>query len=252
MHPVLFYIGNTPVHSYYLLWTVALSVALFWTRNRAERFYDVDPDKLHNILKWSFIAMLLGARFGGYFDNWTYYYAHPERIWRIWEGGMSSVPAAIFCGLTGIWLCHKERVPVWRLAEAASLPTAACLFIGRWGCYLNGCCYGLKTDCRWGVHFPQLSDGIMVHPTQLYYSVGGLVMLFVLYMFEKYIGRGDRLVKKAFLWPLFMFMYGTERFIVDFLRGGDRIAGLKVGQGLGVIVAISGIVWLINSLKKNS
>ncbi|MCF4113087.1 MULTISPECIES: prolipoprotein diacylglyceryl transferase [Dethiosulfovibrio] len=247
MHPVLFYIGSVPVHSYYVLWTAGLWIALFWTRSRAEKRYLVDPDDLHHVLIWSFIAMLLGARIGGYFDNWSIYAQDPSRIWRIWEGGMSSMPAAISCGLAGIWLCRRKGIEVWRLAEAASVPTMACIAVGRWGCFLNGCCHGVATTCPLAVKFPRLP--LPVHPTQLYYSFGALAIAMLLWSIEGRIGAGDRKTPVAVLWPLLMVLYGAERFFVDILRDGDRIMGFKVGQGLGFLVALAGILWLSRSLS---
>ncbi len=246
MRPVLFNIGPLPVHSYYLLWTAGLWVALFWTRSRAERFYGIDPVKLHSILVWSFLSMLLGARIGGYFDNWSVYAADPSRILNIWEGGMSSLPAALFCGIAGISMCRRYGIEVWRLAEAASIPTMVCIAIGRWGCFLNGCCYGRATSCALGVHFPGHPGP--VHPTQLYYSFGAMTIALVLWAMEKRIGMGERTVGVAFMWPALMVLYGAERAFVDFLREGDRIGPLKLGQGLGIAVSIVGIAWLCRSL----
>jgi phosphatidylglycerol:prolipoprotein diacylglycerol transferase len=46
-----------------------------------------------------------------------------------------------------------------------------------------------------------------------------------------------------------MGLYGAERFFVDILRDGDRIMGFKVGQGLGFLVALAGVLWLSRSLS---
>lgn len=247
MKPILFHVGSIPVHSYYLLWTAGLWVALFWTRSRAERLYLVDSDKLHSILVWSFLSMLLGARIGGYFDNWSIYAADPSRILNLLEGGMSSLPAALGCGLAGIWLCRKKDVQVWRVADAASIPTMVCIAIGRWGCFLNGCCHGAKTYCPLGVQFPGMAQS--VHPTQLYYSTGALAIALLLWFIEKRIGAGERRVSVAVLWPVLMVLYGMERAFIDVLREGDRIGPFKLGQGLGIVVALAGVVWFLRSLS---
>lgn len=159
---------------------------------------------------------------------------------------MSSLPAALSCGLAGIWLCRRHGVEVWRVADAASIPMMACIAIGRWGCFLNGCCYGVSTTRPWGVHFPRLYGA--VHPTQVYYAVGAFCIALFLWGLERWIGQGDRSVGVPLLWPVLMILYGTERFLVDILRDGDRIAGLKVGQGLGFCVAFAGLFWLLHSL----
>ena len=247
MRPILFHVGSVPVHSYYLLWTAGLWVALFWTRSRAERLYMVDPDRLHSILVGSFLAMLLGARIGGYFDNWSVYAADPSRLLNLLEGGMSSLPAAISCGLAGVWLCRRKGIEVWRLADAASIPTMACITIGRWGCFLNGCCHGGVTSCALGVQFPGMAAP--VHPTQLYYSAGAFSIGMFLWFIERRIGTSDRRSPVAVLWPILMVLYGAERAMVDILREGDRIGPFKLGQALGIAVALAGMVWLFRSIS---
>lgn len=246
MRPVLFNIGPVPVHSYYLLWTAGLWIALFWTRSRAAGPYGVDREKLRIILIWSFTAMLLGARIGGYADNWSVYAADPKRLLNLLEGGMSSIPAALACGITGIAMCRKLGVEVWRLADAASVPTMVCIAVGRLGCFMNGCCCGKATDCPLGVLFP--GKPALVHPTQLYYSFGAAVIALVLWALERKIGKGGRKTRAAFLWPVLMVLYGGERAFLDFLREGDRIGPLKLGQSLGMAVAVAGVVWLYRDI----
>jgi phosphatidylglycerol:prolipoprotein diacylglycerol transferase len=241
------------VYSYYVLWTFALSIAVIWVRRRAVIHYSIDDESARKCLIWAFIGMLVGARLGGYSDHWSYYATNPERILNILEGGLSSTTAFLGAGFLGIFYCKKNRIPVWRIAEAASLPSAATVAIGRIGCFLNGCCYGKVSRSPTAVHFPFDPPGIMRHPTQLYYSAGALIILMVLWFFEKRIlaPNGEKR-QRAFLWPLFMVLYGGMRSFIDFLRVGDRIFGLRTGQIVGAAVAVSGLIWLLQTLSRDS
>ncbi len=251
MYPVLFQIGNIPVHSYYVLWTVALCVAVEWTKRRAVSLYDMPEKRVVDVLLWSFLGMMLGARLGGYVDHWHVYAENPERLLRIWEGAMSSTTAFMGAGLVAMWRLWKVQGAVWPLAEAASLPAAATLAIGRLGCYFNGCCYGTVSKLPWAVHFPRDAAGIFRHPTQLYYSLGALVILALLAVFEYLYPPVDRKMREsALLWPVFMIAYGVLRFLVDFLRAGDRVGGLRLAQIMGVVIIIWGIIWLFLGRKK--
>lgn len=253
MHKILFYIGSTEVHSYYVLWTFALSIAVIWVRRRAVVYYSIDDESARKCLIWAFIGMLVGARLGGYFDHWSYYATNPERILNILEGGLSSTTAFLGAGFFAIFYCKKNRIQVWKIAEAASIPSAATVAIGRIGCFLNGCCYGRVSRFPTAVHFPFDPPGILRHPTQLYYSTGAFLILVLLWFLEKRMlalpgeKRGG-----ALLWPVFMMLYGSMRFFTDFLRVGDRIFGLRTGQIVGVAVAASGLMWLLHTLFRKS
>ncbi len=246
MCPILFRIGTVPVHTYYVIWTAALCFTLEWTRRRAEGLYGMPSRLVSGVLFWSFLGMFVGARLGGYVDFWRVYAEDPMRLLRFWEGALSSTTGFLGAGLTAILLLRKEGWPVWPLAEAASLPAAGLLVLGRWGCFFNGCCYGIVTDHPFGLHFPFDAAGVLRHPTQLYYSFGAALIFVILFAGERVWPPVERRARSgAILWPLFMILYGGMRFFVDFLRHGDRIMGLRVGQIVGVAVAVAGLIWLI-------
>ena len=63
------------------------------------------------------------------------------------------------------------RIRLVKLLDVFTIPAAAAFSIVRIGCFLNGCCYGKKTDLPWGVIFPSAADNVeryAVHPTQIY------------------------------------------------------------------------------------
>ena len=80
----------------------------------------------------------------------------------------------ILWGLTGGYI--GVEVAKWALHVTAStgdsfvVPVAITVAIGRVGCFLYGCCYGVATNQTWGFRFPIAPDAgaILRHPTQLY------------------------------------------------------------------------------------
>jgi len=249
MHPVLFKIGEFTVHSYYILWAFALSVGVVFTRSRANRLYGLDDDLVRKALFFVFLGMLIGARIGGYSDHWAFYARHPEKLLNPLEGALSSTTAFAGGGIAGIIYCIKKKIPLWKIADAASIPAAATVAIGRVGCFLNGCCLSFPSDIPWGVHFPNDPAGLFRHPVQLYYSGLSLTLMFFLFYIEKWIfSRPEKRPQGAVLWPLFMIFYGIMRFSVDFLREGDRIFGFRTAQIIGLTVVILGAGWLFSSI----
>jgi phosphatidylglycerol:prolipoprotein diacylglycerol transferase len=95
---------------------------------------------------------------------------------------------------------------IWSLLLALSVGHA----IGRFGCFLAGCCYGAETDWTWGVWL----HGEHRHPTQLIEAVGLIMLAWIL----KAKGPGT----KSFV--LYFIFYGVLRLWVELLRG-DQIRG---------------------------
>ena len=71
-----------------------------------------------------------------------------------------------------------------KTGDTFAVPLALALAVGRWGCFFNGCCYGVETTLPWGVWFrsrrrraPRL---MKCHPTQIYESLFHFTMAVVL------------------------------------------------------------------------
>ncbi|MDR3354783.1 MAG: prolipoprotein diacylglyceryl transferase [Synergistaceae bacterium] len=249
MLPVLFRIGPLRVESYYVIWGLALAAMVIWTRSRAEKRYAMDFNDVTGVLQWVMAGVLVGATAGGYIDNWSRYAESPIRILYIWESGLSSGPGFIGGGLAGLYKLRKLSLSVNNFAEAASVPCALLLFVGRWGCFLNGCCQGIATNSPLGVRF--LRDRLTpVYPTQLFESFAALAIGICLWIAERKMARTpEESSRGALLWPSFLMSYGLYRVAADFLRSGDRIFGLRVGQYTGGLAFVVGVAWMAVSLK---
>lgn len=254
MFPILFHIGPWPVHSYYLLWTAALSLAVIMTRRRMNRFEGVDDDSARFIITAAFFGMLLGARLGSIADSLPLYTGDPLKLLRFWEGGLSAVPAFLGAGAGGIWASRRRGVPLWIVAESASIPAALAVSIGRWGCFLNGCCTGLPSSLPWAVHFPADPSGLTRHPVQLYYAFGALAIAIVLFRLEPLLPRAreKKKVSGALLWPLFMILYSLLRLALDPLREEYTRTGLQSVRVMLFGICSAGALWLIHSFRSSS
>lgn len=112
---------------------------------------------------------------------------------------------------------------------------------GRIGCFLGGCCYGIESKFGFVAHnelLPEMS-GVRRFPVALIESgLNFLIFLFLLYLFKKEKKRGKLLF-------VYMIIYPTIRFCLEFLRG-DEIRGIFFGlstsQWLSIIIFAIGIV----------
>jgi phosphatidylglycerol:prolipoprotein diacylglycerol transferase len=100
--------------------------------------------------------------------------------------------------------------------DTFALPLALALAIGRWGCFFNGCCYGVETLLPWGVAFRvKTAEGyrlVKCHPTQIYESLFHFTMALVIWqLMQRGLLAGQRL-------KLYLIAYGVYRFLTEYIR----------------------------------
>lgn len=255
MHPVLFRLGSFELDSYSVIWFIALSTAITQSIRRFP-LYGVDDDEARRVIGWSFIAMLLSARAFEYIWNISAYIEDPSRFLDFNSGGLSEVGA--FCGafVSALLLCRRGSISFQSLCGVASLPAMMTIAIGRWGCFLNGCCLGITTDLPVGVHFLRDAADVMRHPVQLYYSAAAAVIWAVLLAFERslsnrYAGDNTAPYRGAAVTAAGLMMYAAMRLTLDVLRlPGDRVLG---GMSLSHMILWASLIpemlWLTRSLS---
>jgi prolipoprotein diacylglyceryltransferase len=126
-----------------------------------------------------------------------------------------------------------------KTGDGFALPLALALAVGRWGCFFNGCCFGVATDVPWGVDF---GDGVRRHPTQIYESIFHFAMAVILWRLTSH----DALVHQRL--KLYLIAYALFRFLTEFIRPESMDWwSLTFYQwvALGLIVGLS-IQWLFD------
>ena len=268
MLPTLFKIGPISIHSYGLMMAIAFLTALYLGRRDAKRF-GLDPDQVSDCAFWVLVLGLMGTRvlyilmFPGQF-SW-----HRPLEWiAIWQGGLvfqgGLPPALIFL----YFYARRHKMGFWNALDMAAPYVALGHGIGRIGCFLNGCCYGKRTDLPWGISFPRVPfdtsmpfDGspvyidhaqqfafdtgldqwsYPVHPTQLYEAVGLAIMfLALLYL------RNHWRPFHGSIFAVYFMLYGVFRFIIEMFRGDHNpthILNLSDQQWFSVAALVIGAI----------
>lgn len=233
MHPVLVSIstpwGSVPVFSYGAMIALGfLGSYLYVCRLAIQR--GIDDDHITDLFLVIIAASVVGARGNYVVTHWQEYVDHPSSIPKVWEGGMVFLGGFIGAMLGGFAYLRLRGLPPGPYYDmfAPAVPFACAL--GRIGCFLNGCCFGIVCSLPWAVTFPS-PDGLASsprHPTQLYELVVLLVMSVVLHRFYRTNRRpGMVMVALAYL-------YGAERFLIEFIRDESTyehyVFGLTLGQ----------------------
>lgn len=254
MMPDLVSIGPLTIHWYGVMMALGFLTGLLnWTllgRPRGRNFQFCS-----DMLFWIMIAGIVGARLAYVVSDFSYFAAHPLHIVRVDEGGL-----IYFGGFLGAWLAlflfaRRRKAPFFELADlvVTSLPLAHAF--GRVGCFMNGCCHGTVTHCFLGVFYPQRSiawydqlqrgllgadatQSLPVHPVQLYESTFNLVLFAVLLL----VWRARR--RPGMVGVVYLLLYPIGRFLLEFLRGDDRIrwGAFSVAQWVSIGLFVAGLV----------
>ena len=117
--------------------------------------------------------------------------------------------------------------------------------IGRIGCFLNGCCYGIEYSGIFSVKYPIGGEWIYVFPTWFTEAIVCLVLFIVL---QKIITTKIRGISTG----TYLIGYAVARFLLEFLRG-DLIRGIWFGvstsQIISVMCLIIGIIVMVVSIS---
>ena len=249
MYPVLFSIGNVSIDTYYVIWFVALALALRWTVGRIA-LYEIDDDEGRKVIAWGFLGMLLGSRASEYFRNFSTYWSDPSLIFDLTRGGLSERGAILGALIVTSILCWRGgKVSFFRLCEAVVLPGFLAIAIGRWGCFFAGCCIGIQSALPWALHFPRDGTSIARHATQIYYSLSAASILLLLFFIEKWFFRRGlgRCPPRSMLTPLGLIFYSIMRLAIDPLRQG--YSGLTTLNSALMVLIPLGAVWFLFSLN---
>ena len=165
---------------------------------------------------------------------------NPALIPQIWKGGITYYGSLVGM-LASAWAyCKVYKLPVGETIDLFSPYLALAHSLGRVGCFLNGCCYGIATAVPWAVVFPQDRLHLARHPAQLYEAAFEFVNFLIL---DQLWRRGYRGGRVTLAW---IAMYAAQRFAIEFVRGDtlseQYIFGTTFGQSVALVMAVVAVV----------
>ena len=161
--------------------------------------------------------------------------------------GLSAYGAILGAAL-GVWVFSRfSKLQFGYLADLlAPAVMVAQAVIGRIGCTINGCCYGIEAPSwlPWSVIYTHTGSlaplGVAVHPTTVY------EIIFALIAFGVLLKLRGRCKPDGSLFLIYLSLYSVWRIGIDFLRVGNPfLFGLHQAQVIGIIVLAIAIPLLI-------
>lgn len=185
--------------------------------------YGLDKNKMIDLTIFTLIGGLVGARLLYVTLNVDYYFANPIEVFYLSRGGLVWY-GGFFAGLAAsIFYIWKKGLPLWPILDLIVPYLALAQAVGRIGCYLNGCCFGIPGQ-----------------PVQLYSSFA-LVLIFVMlkvWQDKKHFG-GE-------VFAGYCLLYSLKRFFMEFLRGDNPrvILGYTFSQAISLAIFIIALIIL--------
>jgi phosphatidylglycerol:prolipoprotein diacylglycerol transferase len=216
MFPILFRIGTFEVTSFGALVATAALVGIWLFGRELEK---------SGLSKSGTDAALVGV-IGGFIGAkvlWTIEFSAGNAVTDLLfsRGGFSWFGGLIGGVGSGLWMLHRQGVPLVPALSAATPALAVGHAIGRIGCFLVGDDYGRPSNLPWAVAFPEglPPTSVPVHPTQLYEALPLAGVAWALITWRRR-GMSDLDVLGRYL-----VLAGSIRFAIEFIRINRRIVG---------------------------
>ena len=230
--PVAFTIGPIVVRWYGIMVALAILTVVLWTAWQVKKGASISYDTVFAAALVGIPSGVILSRLLHVIDMWEYYSQNPGEI--IGGGGLT-IYGAVLGATLGIWI--YSRFSKFNFAYFADVVAPGIILaqaVGRIGCTLNGCCYGLGTSLPWSVVYTHPNSlcplGVPVHPTQPYELIYNLIVFGVLLKL-----RG-RLKPDGSLFLVYLSLYSVYRLGADFLRPGTSfLFGLHQAQVIAII-----------------
>lgn len=143
-----------PIYGFGLMLFCAFLLCTALASRRAAR-EGINPDVVQDLAFWIVVSGLIGARAMSLLSRdppvasvWEFL----EQLPRIWDGGIV-LYGSVLGGLIGFFLAYflyysretptRKKLDVLRFLDIIAPAIALGLVLGRLGCFLNGCCYGM-------------------------------------------------------------------------------------------------------------
>lgn len=219
--------------------------------------YEINIDFAINMIFWTVIFGIIGARLYYVAFNLDYYMENPIEIIQIWNGGLA-IHGGILAGVLFIIIYTlKYKIRTLKITDMAVVSLIIAQAIGRWGNFFNQEAHGPEITRNVLENIKIIPEfvidgmnigGAYYHPTFYYeclWCIIGFIILLLIRRFVEYLRVGQ-------LTGIYLIWYSIGRFMIESLRTDSLMLGtFKIAQLVSIICIIIGVILLFKDIKKS-
>lgn len=144
MFPYIFKIGNFELRYYSLMYLLGILISIYFVKRRGKSL-GFDPQKIENIILFTFLGAILGARMYYVLFKWEFYKNTPMEMFAIWHGGLAIHGGVIGGVIALFFLSRAYKLRMFALGDMIVPFLLLSQGIGRFGNFANGEAHGVPT-----------------------------------------------------------------------------------------------------------
>jgi len=230
-------IGINPIAFLNIRWygimvALAIIVIILWVIWQVKKGAKISYDTVFTAALVGIPSGIVISRLLHVIDRWDYYIQNPGQI----VGGSGlTIYGAVLGAALGIWVYSKfSKLQFGYIADLIVPGLILAQVVGRVGCTINGCCYGVACSLPWGIVYTHPASlgpiGVATHPTTVY------EIIYLLIMFGIILKLKGRLRPDGSLFLIYLGLYSLWRIGIDFLREGTPfLLDLHQAQVIAII-----------------
>lgn len=253
MNRVAFNIFGFNVYYYSLCILLGVMVAYILITREGKK-QGLPKEFISDLIFYTLIIGILGARVYYCVFNLDYYLANPSEILKIYNGGLA-IHGGVIAGLIFVYFYTKKKnVSFIKILDIVAPAVIIAQSFGRWGNFFNQEAHGGITTYQnlKNMHIPEFIingmyiEGKYYYPTFFFESIWCLIGFIILM-----IARKNKNLRKGFQIGFYFIWYGIGRFFIEALRTDSLMFfGLKIAQIVSLIGIIIGIIIIVTNRNK--
>lgn len=253
MNRVAFNIFGFNVYYYSLCILLGVIVAYILITREGKK-QGLTKEFTSDLIFYTLIIGILGARVYYCVFNLDYYLANPSEILKIYNGGLA-IHGGVIAGLIFVYFYTKKKnVSFIKILDIVAPAVIIAQSFGRWGNFFNQEAHGGITTYQnlKNMHIPEFIingmhiEGKYYYPTFFFESIWCL-MGFIILM----IARKNKNLRKGFQIGFYFIWYGIGRFFIEALRTDSLMFfNLKIAQIVSLVGIIIGIIIIVTNRNK--
>jgi len=245
MYPTIVILGKS-LSAYYICIVLGIFLIITLASSFRPKDFPLASDALLALLCLAAIAGFVGTKLL-YLATHSWLYKDPRSFALAFfcSGGYAYLGVPLSVAFM-VWIAAKiEKVSFLVLADFLFSFLMAERVVGRLGCLLGGCCYGIECKLPWAINARHVSA---VHPTQAYEMIYALaIFVSARYLYNKLASV------KGLTFFYVIFSYSAFRFFNEFIRHDGRplFGFFKLPNAVFLALSLISFYGILRIVKKS-